>query len=57
MSVNQDRCGRVLHSTYHAKGSNSALGQVDFRAQEKALMHILLAVGVCIGEKPVPPVR
>jgi len=53
----QDRCGRVLYSTYHAEGSDSALGQGDFLAQEKALMHILLEVGVCVGPKPVPPVR
>ena len=53
----QDRCGRVLYSTYHAEGSDSALGQGDFLAQEKALMHILLEVGICIGPKPVPPVR
>jgi hypothetical protein len=53
----QDRCGRVLYSTYHAEGSDSALGQSDFLAQEKALMHILLEVGVCVGPKPVPPVK
>ena len=53
----QDRCGRVLYSTYHAEGSDSAFGQGDFLAQEKALMHILLEVGVCVGPKPVPPVR
>jgi hypothetical protein len=53
----QDRCGRVLYSTYHAEGSDSALGQGEFLAQEKALMHILLEVGVCVGPKPVPPVR
>lgn len=53
----QDRCGRVLYSTYHAEGSDSALGQGDFLAQEKALMHILLEVGVCVGPKPVPPVK
>jgi len=53
----QDRCGRVLYSTYHAEGSDSAFGQGSFLAQEKALMHILLEVGVCVGTKPVPPVR
>ncbi len=53
----QDRCGRVLYSTYHAEGSDSAFGQGDFLAQEKALMHILLEVGVCVGPKPVPPVK
>lgn len=53
----QDRCGRVLYSTYHAEGSDSANGQGSFLAQEKALMHILLEVGVCVGPKPVPPVK
>ena len=53
----QDRCGRVLYSTYHAEGSDSAFGQGDFLAQEKALMHILLEVGVCVGQKPIPPVK
>jgi hypothetical protein len=53
----QDRCGRVLYSTYHAEGSDTAGGQGSFLAQEKALMHILLEVGVCVGPKPVPPVR
>ncbi len=53
----QDRCGRVLYSTYHAEGSDSVFGQGDFLAQEKALMHILLEVGVCVGPKPVPPVK
>jgi hypothetical protein len=53
----QDRCGRVLYSTYHAEGSDSAFGQSDFLAQEKALMHILLEVGICVGPKPIPPVR
>lgn len=53
----QDRCGRVLYSTYHAEGSDSAFGQSEFLAQEKALMHILLEVGVCVGPKPIPPVK
>ena len=53
----QDRCGRVLYSTYHAEGSDTAGGQGSFLAQEKALMHILLEVGVCVGPKPVPPVH
>lgn len=53
----QDRCGRVLYSTYHAEGSDSAFGQGSFLAQEKALMHILLEVGVCVGPKPIPPVK
>jgi hypothetical protein len=53
----QDRCGRVLYSTYHAEGSDTAGGQGSFLAQEKALMHILLEVGVCVGPKPIPPVK
>ena len=44
------QCGRVLYSTYHAEGDvDSAL-----LAQEKALLFILLEVGVCIGEQPPP---
>lgn len=53
----QDHCGRVLFSTYHTEGSDSVGGQGDFLAQEKALMHILLEVGVCVGPKPLPPVK
>lgn len=53
----QDRCGRVVYSTYHAEGSDSAIGSSDFLAQEKALMHILLEVGACVGPRPVPPVK
>lgn len=53
----QDRCGRVLYSTYHTEGSDSVFGQGEFLAQEKALMHILLEVGVCVGVKPQPPPR
>ncbi len=49
MSFDQ-QCGRVLYSTYHAEGDvDSAL-----LAQEKALLFILLEVGVCIGEQPPP---
>ncbi|MBK6694560.1 MAG: hypothetical protein IPG50_20470 [Myxococcales bacterium] len=52
----QDRCGRVLYSTYHTEGSDSSIGGTgEFLAQEKALMHILLEVGVCVGPKPQPP--
>ena len=44
------QCGRVLYSTYHAEGDvDSAL-----LAQEKALLFILLEVGVCIGQQPAP---
>ncbi len=45
-----NQCGRVLFSTYHAEG-----GEADaLLAQEKALLFILLEVGVCIGEQPPP---
>ncbi len=45
-----NQCGRVLFSTYHAEG-----GEADaLLAQEKALLFILLEVGVCIGEQPLP---
>lgn len=47
----ENQCGRVLFSTYHAEG-----GATDaLLAQEKALLYILLEVGVCVG-KP-PPIR
>ncbi len=47
----ESQCGRVLFSTYHAEG-----GATDaLLAQEKALLFILLEVGVCVG-KP-PPIR
>jgi len=52
----QDRCGRVLYSTYHTEGSDSTIGgSKTLLAQEKALLHILLEVGVCVGPKPQPP--
>lgn len=45
-----NQCGRVLFSTYHAEG-----GEADaLLAQEKALLFILLEVGVCIGQQPPP---
>ncbi len=54
----QDRCGRVLYSTYHTEGTDSAIGgSATLLAQEKALLHVLLEVGVCVGPKPVPPPR
>ena len=42
----EDRCGRVLFSTYHTEvnGASTVL-----LAQEKALLHVLLEVGVCVG--------
>lgn len=42
-------CGRVLFSTYHTEGT----GGSSLLAQEKALLYVLLEVGVCIGV-PVP---
>jgi hypothetical protein len=44
----QDRCGRVLYSTYHAEGNSGR----TLIAQEKALLHVLLEVGVCLGTRP-----
>ncbi len=46
----EDRCGRVLFSTYHTEGS----GESGLLAQEKALLYVLLEVGVCVGQ-PIPP--
>ena len=43
----EDRCGRVLFSTYHTEGSDGA--STTLLAQEKALLHVLLEVGVCVG--------
>lgn len=50
----QDRCGRVLYSTYHAEGTDNG-GSSTLLAQEKALFHILLEVSTCVGVKPEPP--
>jgi hypothetical protein len=50
----QDRCGRVLYSTYHAEGTDNG-GSNTLLAQEKALFHILLEVATCVGVKPEPP--
>jgi hypothetical protein len=47
----QQRCGRVLFSTYHCEGDTSG----GLLAQEKALLYILLEVGVCVGDLPPPP--
>ncbi len=49
----QDRCGRVLYSTYHAEGTDNG-GSNTLLAQEKALFHILLEVGTCVGVRPEP---
>lgn len=48
----EQKCGRVLFSTYHCEGS---AGSSQLLAQEKALLYILLEVGVCVGELPPPP--
>ncbi len=47
----EQKCGRVLFSTYHAEGDDGS----NLLAQEKALLYILLEVGVCVGELPPPP--
>jgi hypothetical protein len=52
----QDRCGRVMYSTYHAEGTDNG-GSKTLLAQEKALFHVLLEVSACVGAKPPPPVR
>jgi hypothetical protein len=52
----QDRCGRVMYSTYHAEGTDNG-GSKTLLAQEKALFHILLEVSECVGVKPVPPIK
>lgn len=41
----QQSCGRVLYSTYHTEASSASL-----LPQERALLYILLEVGVCIGQ-------
>lgn len=46
----ESQCGRVLFSTYHAEGGEDAA----LLAQEKALLYILLEVGVCVGQQPPP---
>lgn len=47
----EDGCGRVLFSTYHTEGSAD---DKTLLAQEKALLYVLLEVGVCVGP-PLPP--
>jgi predicted small lipoprotein YifL len=42
----ENQCGRVLFSTYHTE--NHFTGSKIF-AQEKALLYVLLEVGVCVG--------
>lgn len=46
----ENGCGRVLFSTYHTEGNGSSA----LIAQEKALLYVLLEVGVCIGQPPPP---
>lgn len=41
----QQQCGRVLYSTYHTEGTSAGL-----LPQERALIYILLEVGVCLGQ-------
>jgi hypothetical protein len=50
----QDKCGRVMYSTYHAEGTDNG-GSNTLLAQEKALFHILLEVSACVGIRPEPP--
>lgn len=47
----EQKCGRVLFSTYHAEGDDRS----KLLAQEKALLYVLLEVGVCVGDLPPPP--
>jgi hypothetical protein len=44
----QNGCGRVLFSTYHTENGDMLL------SQEKALLYVLLEVGVCVGTLPPP---
>ncbi len=46
----ENGCGRVLFSTYHTEGNGSSA----LIAQEKALLYVLLEVGVCVGPPPPP---
>jgi hypothetical protein len=47
----EQRCGRVVFSSYHCEGDNAS----GLLAQEKALLYVLLEVGVCVGQLPPPP--
>lgn len=49
-----DQCGRVLFSTYHTEGALGGIGGggSGLTAQEKALLYVLLEVGVCVGDGP-----
>lgn len=46
----ENKCGRVLFSTYHTEAGFG--GSTSLLAQEKALLYVLLEVGVCIGDGP-----
>ena len=48
----QQQCGRVLFSTYHTESGFG--GNPDLLAQEKALLYVLLEVGVCVGKQGGP---
>ena len=48
----QNKCGRVLFSTYHTESGTGGGGGTALLAQEKALLYVLLEVGVCVGERP-----
>jgi hypothetical protein len=46
----ENQCGRVLFSTYHTESGFG--GNPTLLAQEKALLYVLLEVGVCVGDRP-----
>jgi hypothetical protein len=48
----QNQCGRVLFSTYHTESGVGGGGGTALLAQEKALLYVLLEVGVCVGDRP-----
>lgn len=48
----ESQCGRVLFSTYHTENSSFGSGSGSLTAQEKALLYVLLEVGVCVGDRP-----
>ena len=45
----ENQCGRVLFSTYHTEAATGGGGGFGLLAQEKALLYVLLEVGVCVG--------
>lgn len=48
----ENKCGRVLFSTYHTEGEMGTGGSSALAAQEKALLYVLLEIGVCVGKQP-----